>query len=82
MNDKYIFTNEKDLYATIGDNIKYYRKLYSLNKNELTQEKLAEKAGVSTSLIGNLESKKTYQLIHQEQQIFYIMKVLISLRCL
>ena len=75
MNDKYIFTNEKDLYATIGDNIKYYRKLYSLNKNELTQEKLAEKAGVSTSLIGNLESKKTYQGI-SVYNIYKIGKIL------
>ena len=45
----------------IGKNIKYYRKLYSLNVEELTQEHLAELANVSTSLIGNLESKKTYQ---------------------
>ena len=64
-----------DLYATIGDNIKYYRKLYSLNKNELTQEKLAEKAGVSTSLIGNLESKKTYQGI-SVYNIYKIGKIL------
>ena len=32
-----------------------------LNVEELTQEHLAELANVSTSLIGNLESKKTYQ---------------------
>ena len=31
------------------------------NEKELTQETLAEIANVSTSLIGNLESKKTYQ---------------------
>lgn len=55
------FKNEKELYSTIGKNIRYYRKLYSLNKKELTQEALAEIANVSTSLIGNLESKKTYQ---------------------
>ncbi|MGM9875505.1 MAG: helix-turn-helix transcriptional regulator [Bacilli bacterium] len=41
--------------------MKYYRKLYCLNVEELTQEHLAELANVSTSLIGNLESKKTYQ---------------------
>ena len=61
MKDKYIFNNEKELYITIGENIRYYRKLYSLNKKEMTQEMLAEVVNVSTSLIGNLESKKTYQ---------------------
>ncbi len=61
MKEDYIFKNEKELYFTIGKNIRYYRKLYSLNKKELTQESLAEIANVSTSLIGNLESKKTYQ---------------------
>ena len=59
--NNYIFKSEKELYQTIGKNIRYYRKLYSLNKRELTQENLAEIANVSTSLIGNLESKKTYQ---------------------
>ena len=53
--------DEKKLYEVIGKNIRYYRKLYSLNVNDMTQEKLAEIANVSTSLIGNLESKKTYQ---------------------
>lgn len=61
MKEKFIFKDEKQLYSTIGKNIRYYRKLYSLNKKELTQEALAEIANVSTSLIGNLESKKTYQ---------------------
>lgn len=61
MTDKYYFKTEKELYSTIGKNIRYYRKLYSLNKKELTQESLAELINVSTSLIGNLESKKTYQ---------------------
>ena len=61
MKNKIDFINEKDLYLIIGKNIRYYRKLYSLNKKELTQESLAEIMNVSTSLIGNLESKKTYQ---------------------
>jgi len=61
MNEKILFKNEKELYSIIGKNIRYYRKLYSLNKKELTQESLAEIINVSTSLIGNLESKKTYQ---------------------
>ncbi len=37
MNEKYIFMNEKELYSIIGKNIRYYRKLYILNKKELTQ---------------------------------------------
>ena len=61
MEENSVFKNEKELYSTIGKNIRYYRKLYSLNKKELTQESLAEIINVSTSLIGNLESKKTYQ---------------------
>ena len=61
MKEKYNFINERELYNIIGKNIRYYRKLYSLNKKELTQEALAEIINVSTSLIGNLESKKTDQ---------------------
>ena len=61
MKDTFDFKDEKEIYIIIGKNIKYYRKLYSLNVEELTQEHLAELANVSTSLIGNLESKKTYQ---------------------
>ena len=61
MKNTSIFKEEKDLYTIIGKNIRYYRKLYSLNKKEMTQEALAELANVSTSLIGNLESKKTTQ---------------------
>ena len=61
MKDTFEFKDEKEIYSIIGKNIKYYRKLYSLNVEELTQEHLAELANVSTSLIGNLESKKTYQ---------------------
>ena len=61
MKDTFDFKHEKEIYSIIGKNIKYYRKLYSLNVEELTQEHLAELANVSTSLIGNLESKKTYQ---------------------
>ena len=61
MNEKYNFKNERELYTIIGKNIRYYRKLYSLNKKELTQEALAEIANVSTALIGNLESAKIQQ---------------------
>lgn len=49
------------LFKTIGKNIKYYRKLYDLEKGKMTQEKLAELTEVSTALIGNLESEKIDQ---------------------
>lgn len=67
--------NEKELFMIIGKNIKYYRKLYSLNKEELTQEKSAEKIEVSTSLIGNLENKKIYQGI----SLYNLYKISIAL---
>ena len=44
---------------TIGDNIKYYRKLYSLNKNELTQEKLAEKLVLSQMQVKDMKNLLT-----------------------
>ena len=75
MKDTYIFREEKEIYLIIGKNIKYYRKLYSLNKKELTQESLAELVNVSTSLIGNLESQKTYQGI-SIYNLYKISKVL------
>ena len=71
MEDNYVFKDEKELYSIIGKNIRYYRKLYSITKKELTQEMLAEIANVSTSLIGNLESKKT----HQGISIFNLYKI-------
>ena len=61
MENSHIFKDEKEIYSIIGKNVRYYRKLYSLTKKEMTQETLAEYANVSTSLIGNLESKKTIQ---------------------
>ena len=36
MKDKYLFKDEKDLYSIIGKNIRYYRKLYSINNDEMT----------------------------------------------
>lgn len=71
MESESIFKDEKDIYLIIGKNIRYYRKLYSINKKEMTQESLAELANVSTSLIGNLESKKTTQGI----SIFNLYKI-------
>lgn len=74
MNDEYKFVNEKELYMIIGKNVRYYRKIYNI-ENELTQEQLAEKINVSTSLIGNLESKKTYQGI-STYNLYKISKIL------
>ncbi len=75
MNKEYVFKNEKQLYLTIGKNIKYYRKLYSITKSELSQKDLAKKINVSTSLIGNLESKNTYQGI-SVYNLYKISKIL------
>ena len=73
--NNYVFESEKNLYSTIGNNIKYYRKLYSITKNEITQQELANKINVSTSLIGNLESKNTYQGI-SVYNLYKISKIL------
>ncbi len=51
----------EQLFKIIGSNVKYYRKLYNLNKGKMTQENLAELVDVSTALIGNLESDNIYQ---------------------
>ena len=51
--------NQQELYKIIGKNIKKYRKLYNRNIGKMTQEKLAEEADVSVSLISSLESEKT-----------------------
>ncbi len=53
--------SDNDLFDTIGQNVSYYRRLYSLEKEKMTQERLAEMVGVSTSVIGGLESKKVNQ---------------------
>lgn len=52
---------EQTLNKIIGQNIKKYRQLYNINNKKLTQQDLANKVGVSTSLIGGLESNKTNQ---------------------
>ena len=61
MKDENLNFNERELFKKIGNNVKYYRRLYSLNIEDMTQEKLAKAINTSTSLIGNLESKKTMQ---------------------
>ena len=59
------------LFKVIGYNVKYYRKLYNLNKGKMTQENLAELVNVSTVLIGNLESEK----ISQGISVFTLWKI-------
>lgn len=52
-------SNKKELTKRIGSNVRYYRNLYNLNhKEQITQATLAEMIGVSTGLIGTLESEK------------------------
>lgn len=77
MKEKYDFISEDELFNNIGNNIKYYRKLFCLNNSSMTQEKLAELINVSTSFIGNLESKKTYQGIslHNLYKISIVLNV-------
>lgn len=53
--------NSDEIFNVIGQNVKYYRKLYNLNKGKMTQENLAELVDISTALIGNLESEKISQ---------------------
>ena len=60
-----------ELFKIIGKNIRYYRKLYDLEKGKMTQGKLAELADVSIALIGNLESKK----INQGISVFTLWKI-------
>ena len=52
---------EKEFNETVEKNIKKYRLLYNVNEGEMSQRKLASKIGVSTSLIGALESRKMSQ---------------------
>lgn len=60
-----------DIFKIIGRNIKYYRKLYNLEKGKMTQEKLVELTDVSIALIGNLESEK----IDQGLSVFTLWKI-------
>ncbi len=75
MEENYKFESEKELYSIIGSNIKYYRRLYSITKKEITQQKLAQMINSSTSLIGNIESKNTYQGI-SVYNLYKISKIL------
>ena len=52
---------EIKLNELIGKNVKKYRLLYNADGGNMSQRKLASKIGVSTSLIGALESRKMSQ---------------------
>ena len=52
---------EERLNEIIGDNDRKYRYLYCVNHGKLNQKDLAEKIGVSTPLIGSLESTNIKQ---------------------
>lgn len=80
MKENTTIINENELYKKIGKNIKYYRRLYSINIEEMTQEKLAKKINASTSLIGNLESSKIVQGIslYNLYKISIVLKVKID----
>lgn len=55
--------NEQErLNQIIGRNIKFYREVYNIKnigKEKMTQATLAKKVGVSTTLIGSLESENS-----------------------
>lgn len=56
----YVNETRGDIFKIIGANVRYYRGLYNVNhpKNRISQAKLAEMCGVSTGLIGSLETGK------------------------
>lgn len=62
---------EKEFNIKVGNNIRKYRLIYNANIGELTQKDLANKIGVSVSMIGALESKNT----HQGISIFNLYKI-------
>ena len=71
-------TNEQErLNQIIGRNIKFYREVYNLKSKgeKMTQAKLAKEVGVSTPLIGSLESENSSQGI-SVYNLYKISKVL------
>lgn len=56
----YVNETRGDIFKIIGANVRYYRGLYNVNhpKDRISQAKLAEMCGVSTGLIGSLETGK------------------------
>ena len=71
---------EKELNKRVGKNVKKYMILYNISIGKLTQKDLANKIGVSVSLIGTLESNKSTQGIsmYNLYKISNILKVNIS----
>ena len=63
--------NENELFKIIGGNVRRYRMLYNANKGRMTQDNLAEKVDISTSVIGGLESDKMNQGI----SVFVLYKI-------
>lgn len=53
--------NEIEFNKLVGKNVKKYRLLHNANEGDMSQKDLANIVGVSTSLIGALESKKITQ---------------------
>lgn len=66
---------EKEFNKRVGANIRKYRRLYSVDVENITQKELAEKIGVSTALIGAIESKRSTQGI-SIYNLYKISKVL------
>lgn len=53
--------NEIEFNKLVGSNIRKHRLIYNANIGDMSQKELANIIGVSTSLIGALESKKITQ---------------------
>lgn len=71
-----VLNDQNRLNQIIGRNIKFYRELYNINNSEkMTQARLAKLIGVSTPLIGSLESDNTTQGI-STYNLYKISKVL------
>ena len=66
---------QEELNRIIGKNVRKYRLIYSANNTKLTQKELANKIGVSTPLIGALESANSRQGV-SVYNLFQISEVL------
>jgi len=52
---------QEELNRIIGKNVRKYRLLYNVNVGRLTQKDLAKQVGISTPMIGSLESDNCSQ---------------------
>ena len=66
---------QEELNRIIGKNVRKYRLIYSANNTKFTQKELANKIGVSTPLIGALESANSRQGV-SVYNLFQISKIL------